>query len=73
MAITQEDEQVMIGNDGNTYRNLEKAFPLYKSTVADDVYLINVYGNWVYMDSKLNIITNISDKNVLVRENWIKL
>ena len=73
MAITQEDEQVMIGNDGNTYRNLEEAFPLYKSTVADDVYLINVYGNWVYMDSKLNIITNISDKNVLVRENWIKL
>lgn len=58
MSITIVDGvQFFIGNDGHAYSNVKMAFPIYISTVLDNLYLMCLYGNWIYIDENFNVIS----------------
>ena len=71
--IDTESNIYYIGNDGKAYKDVGEAYPIYKSTVNSEINIMCLYGKWIYVDNKFRIINSISDKNVLSRENWIKL
>lgn len=68
------DEKLYIGNDGHLYSRIEKAFPLYKSKVDESIYLICLYGTWLYMNDKFRRIDpNKLEGGIKSKDKWIKL
>lgn len=71
-ATIIDDKQYYVGNDGNIYDKLEMAFPIYKSKIDNNVNLICLYGNWIYVTNNLSRIINIDSK---LKDNslWVKI
>lgn len=66
--------QFYIGNDGHAYSDVRMAFPIYKSTVDNNVYLMCLYGNWIYIDKDFNLINrNKLSAEIQCKTNWVKL
>lgn len=67
--------QFYIGNDGHAYNDVRQAFPIYKSTVCENVYLMCLYGSWIYIDQDFNLLQQdkIQDARIKCNTNWVKL
>ncbi len=74
-SITENGyKDLMIGNDGKLYKSVEMAFPTYRSKINQSIYLLCIYGIWVYTDINLKPINNkLISKELKDRTQWIKL
>lgn len=58
----------LLGNDGRVYKEIHKAFPLYKDNRLG-IYKIDVYGHQYIVDSKLNRVNLEDNQNI----HWTKV
>lgn len=73
MGIVNEHHK-FIGNDGRLHDKISDAFPIYQSKINQSIYLICLYGTWLYVDSNLNRIDDsILTKDIKTKEQWIKV
>lgn len=78
--IQRKFVNLILGNDGKLYENLEEAFDVYKGTVksprkylANEIYLVNLYNQIVYLTvGKYDVLPyNLSVG--INKYNWIKM
>lgn len=69
-------KELYIGNDGRLYEQVTDAFPIYRSLIDQTVYLICLYGTWLYVDRLLNTI-NKQDPRITPqlrdKRQWVKV
>lgn len=72
--------ELILGNDGKLYENIEDAFDIYKGTVksprkylANEVYLVNLYNQIVYMTRGKYDVLSYNLPVGIDKYNWTKM
>ena len=69
-----DTKRYYIGNDGMAYEDITMAFPIYKSTIKENLYMIGLYGNWLFCNSEFKYISKERIRGELREgKNWVKL